>query len=124
MKLKSFFDLKAALGGALVMSTMVAMINQEHGWFLASTAALKQGLYTFIVAGLIVRLCRWLAARPLPVVIARSLAVAVPTTVTVTIIYILHSLKGTPETVNTTVAVAGLSLISFLVLAIREPRNE
>jgi hypothetical protein len=117
---KNFFNLKAALGGAIVMSTIVTLINLEHGYNLALFAALKQGLYTFFVAGMVVRLCHWLATRPLPTAFAITLAVIIPSTLTATLVFILHSLKGTPEPVKTTLAVAGLSLISFLILALRE----
>lgn len=106
------------------MSTVVTVVNIEHGYNLALFAALKQGLYTFFVAGIVVRLCHWLAIRPLPTPLAISLAVLIPSTLTATLIFTLHSLKGTPETVKTTLAVAGLSIISFLVLAIREARAQ
>jgi len=120
---RNIFDLNAALGGAIVMSTLVWLINSSHGTGAALTAAAKQGLYTFFVAGLVVRFCCWLAQSKQPPAVAVALATTLPTAITSSLIYSLHSLRGTPEPLYSTAAVAGLSLLSFLLFALREQRQ-
>ena len=119
-----WFDLPIACLGALVMGGLVGWVNAEHGLEAAGTAALKQGVYTFFVAGLVVQLCRWLAARDVPLAMAISLAVTVPTMLTVMLVYTLHSAKGTPEPLNSTVPVVVMSLISFSFFTWRTLRGD
>lgn len=108
-----WFDFPTACLGALVMGALVGGVNAGHGLQPALSAAFKQGVYTFFVAGLVVQFCRWLAARKVPVAAAASMAVTLPTLVTVVLVFTLHSIKGTPEPVNSTIPVVLMSLISF-----------
>lgn len=114
-----YFDLPNACLGALVMGGLVGYINGEHGLGPASIAGLKQGAYTFFVAGFVVQFCKWLAARPIAPVAAVMLGVLVPTFMTATMVYTVHSLRGTPEPVNSTILVVVMSLISFFYFSLR-----
>lgn len=116
------FDLKAAIGGATVMSILAALINSSHGLQAAAMAATKQGLYTFFIAGLIVRLCRRLALSPMIRIKAVAVATILPSVLTTTLIYCLHSARGTAEPLATTLVVAILSMTSFFVIALREAK--
>jgi len=115
--LKQVFDLKSAVIGSALMSIIVGLVNAGHGLTPALTAAGKQALYTFFVAGFIMQLCRWLAGRDLPPVKAIFSATLLPTLLTVFLVYNLHSLKGTPEPLWSTLPVAVICLVSFFLVS-------
>lgn len=119
-----WFDLPNACMGALIMGGLVGYVNGDHGAGPATIAALKQGAYTFFVAGFVIQFCKWLAARPVAPVLAILMGVMIPTVLTVTMVYTLHSLRGTPEPVNSTVVVVVLSLVSFSYFSIRTIRGD
>lgn len=112
-------DYGAALVGASLLGGIVFALNHPHGTASAATAALKQATYTFFVAGFIVRnnerLARRLAA-PGPSI---ALAVAVSSGLAVGLTFLVHSLKGTPEPVLSTMPTALIGPPGFLVLARR-----
>ena len=108
-----WFDLPMACLGAAVSGAFVAWINIEHGLLPAATATLKQCLYAFVATGLILQFSRWLASRPLPRAIAASLAIGVP------LLYGVHSLKGTPEPLFSTVPGTLLSMIGLTLVTWR-----
>ena len=103
--------------GAVVSAGFVAWVNIEHGYLPALTAALKQALYAFFVTGLILQLCRWLASRSLPPGIAISIAVLLPLSITMILLYGVHSLKGTPEPLASIIPGTTLSLIGLLLIS-------
>ena len=115
--LAQWFDLKAAILGALLMATLVGLVNSGHGLQPALTAAGKQAAYTFFVAGFIMQLCRWLAGRRLEPAQAVMLATLLPSAITVVLVFALHSYKGTPEPVLSTIPVALLGLVSFFLVS-------
>ena len=108
-----WFDIRSAILGALLMGSIVGAVNSGHGLWPALTAALKQSAYTFFIAGFIMQLCRWLAARDLPGRVAIANATLSPTALTVFIVYNMHSLKGTPEPLWSTLPVVVISLLAF-----------
>ncbi len=112
-------DYGAALAAASLLGGIVFALNYAHGAGSATTAALKQATYTFFVAGFIVknneRLARRLAA-PRPSI---ALAVAVSSGLAVGLTFLVHSLKGTPEPVLSTMPTALIGPPSFLLLARR-----
>jgi len=55
----SWFDPRAGAGGALLMGTLVALVNAPHGALPAATSAGKQALYTFFFGGFIVQATGW-----------------------------------------------------------------
>ena len=114
---RQWFDIKTAILGALLMSTLVGLVNAGHGPLPALTAAAKQGAYTFFVAGFITQLCRWLAQRPMRAGAAIAIATLLPTVITVVAVYTLHSFKGTPEPILSTIPVVLLCLGGFFLVA-------
>ena len=99
------------------MSTIVGLVNASHRMTPALTAAGKQALYTFFFAGVIMQLCRWLAARDVPGPLAVAVATLVPTLITLLLVYQVHSYKGTPEPVLSTIPPVLLGLVSFFLVS-------
>jgi peptidoglycan/LPS O-acetylase OafA/YrhL len=106
------FDLRSGLWGAAIMSALVWLLNARHGLGPAGTAAAKQAAYTFLFGGLVMRLCGVLAERP----VARFWRVAV---VTVAAVFAVHSARGTPEPLLSTLPAALLGPPSFAAYAWR-----
>lgn len=104
-----WFDPVSGLAAAVLMGGIVWFINQAHGPWPATTAALKQAGYTFLMGGAVTQLCRHLAARPWQRWIAVAVATIVPSAITILATFGVHSLKGTPEPVLSTVPVMLLS---------------
>lgn len=111
-------DYRAAIIGALLLGGIVFAINLNHGWPGATTAGMKQGIYTFFAGGYMVRLNErialafssgWIAV-PAGVLGAGGLAV--------TLTYLVHSLRGTPEPFNSTLPTIVLSCVGFSLLGI------
>ena len=116
-RLRKIFDFNSGVIAALLMGGIVGWINFSHGLVPASTAALKQGAYTFLMGGLIVRFCKALAGLDGPGRLVFATATLVPSCVTIGATFLVHSLKGTPEPVASTVPVAVMSLPSFAGIA-------
>jgi len=112
---RRFFDWKVAAFGASVMGGIVAWINADHGVLGALTASLKQAAYTFFFSGLTMRLCERLATRPVPGGLALVAAVAVPSTLAIGATFVIHSLRGTPEPLHSTVPTMIVSPLSFAI---------
>jgi len=122
-RLRDAFDLRSALLGALLMGGIVWWINSAHGFLLATTAASKQAAYTFLMGGVIMRFATRLAERDGPRWFVMTTATVLPTLVTVGATFFVHSLKGTPEPLASTVPVALLSPPVFGGWALRARRN-
>ena len=116
-RLLQWFDLKSAIIGAVLMASIIGLINSGHGVMLALTAAGKQGAYTFFFAGLIMQHCRWLATFRLRPWLAIAIATIWPTMVTVVLVYTLHSFKGTPEPEWSSVPPGVLGGLSFFLIS-------
>jgi hypothetical protein len=113
-----WFDLPMACLGALVSGSLVGWINIDYGFLPALAAALKQAAYAFIATGLIIQLCKWLNRRPVSRVLAIGMAIIFPLLLTMVLLYLLHSLKGTPEPLlsiipGTVLTLIGLTLVSW-----------
>ena len=117
-----FFDVRSGFWGAVIMSTCVWLLNARHGLLPASTAAAKQAGYTFLFGGVIMRLCGALAKRDAGRLVRVGLATAVPSLVTITAVFALHSMRGTPEPVLSTLPAAVLAPPSFAAFAWRSTR--
>lgn len=116
-RILNWFDLKSAIIGTLMMGTAIGLINSAHGLSPALTAAGKQGAYTFFFAGLIMQFCRWLAARPVSTPAAIAMATFIPTLITLVLVFTLHSFRGTPEPVLSTLPPVSIGLISFFLVS-------
>jgi len=98
----------------LGMGTIVFFINWDYGLLAGLIAALKQGLYTFLAGGIMMRLTENIASRFSKEFVAISLAVLVPSSIAIILTYILHSLRGTPEPLNSTIPTMILAPFGFL----------
>lgn len=117
MKSPGWFDLHMACLGALVSGTLVGWINSDHGAMPALTAAVKQGSYAFVATGLIMQWCRWLHRRPVHRVLAIGLALTLPLLATISLLYLLHSLKGTPEPLLSVIPGSSLTLLGLILVS-------
>lgn len=126
-RIKSTLDANIDYGGAIMGATLlgaiVFRINSAHGASLAATAAAKQATYTFFVAGFIVKNNERLARRLANPAASVALAVAVSCCLAVGLTFLVHSLKGTPEPLLSTVPTAVMGPPGFLVLAWRARRR-
>ncbi len=113
LKLGEYLDVKSGLAGGALLAFCVFWINYSHGLDGASTAAAKQFVYTFCMGATIMRICTALALRPGPDLPVLLVAALIPTCVTVGTTLLVHSLRGTPEPVLSTIPVALLSPPSF-----------
>ena len=123
VRLGDFFDLRSGLAAALLIGGIVGCINLGHGLFLAMTSALKQGAYTFLMGGVIMRFCSLLATLPGRDLLVLVGATLLPSAVTILGTFLVHSLKGTPEPVASTIPVALISLPTFSVWALKTRRS-
>jgi len=112
-----FIDYKMGMYGAIVMGTIVFVINYTgiHDVQSASTAALKQAAYTFLFGGIIMRTCELLATRVSNKAIALAAAILIPSLISIGLTFGVHSLKGTPKPVESTIPTALLVIPSTAV---------
>lgn len=111
--LDAWIDVRSGLAGGLLMGGAVFFINLSHGTLGATTAALKQFAYTFLMGSLIMRLCTALALRKGPDVVMIPAAIVIPSIVTIGATLFVHSLRGTPEPLLSTIPVAIASPAGF-----------
>lgn len=98
-----YVDLKMAVLGAIALGGAVFAINYlDHGWVGASTAAAKQALYTFFVGGFVTRTSERFATRGEHKWPAVGLGAVVSASIAVGLTFLLHSMRGTPEPVLST----------------------
>ena len=119
----TYINYNLAIAGALVLGSIVFYINYGHGVLPATIAAAKQAAYTFFAGGFISRFgenlsVRWLSR-------GRSLVAAIiaPTVVAVGLTFLVHSLKGTPEPIQSTLPTLILSPIGFCLIGWRRQRE-
>lgn len=121
--LDAHIDYTSAAAGALVLGSVVFWINHGHGLAGASTAALKQATYTFFAAGFIAKNNERLACRWPSVPRSLLLAVTVSSSIAIGLTYLVHSLKGTPEPLLSTVPTMLFAPPGFLALGWRARRQ-
>jgi len=120
-----FIDYKMGMAGAVVMAGIVFGVNYQglHDLAGATTAGLKQGTYTFLFGGSIMKGCEYLATRipkPLPALIA---AVVIPSVVAICLTFGVHQLKGTPKPVESTIPTAFLIIPSTAIWGYRKRKQ-
>ena len=120
-KLTTFFgkiiDVKLGIIGAVFMGSVVFYINSDHGPFLATIAALKQAFYTFFIGGLILKVLEIIVVEIPNKTFAYICAVIATTLLTVGLVYIVHSLKGTPKPFESTIPTILLAPPGFIYVA-------
>ncbi len=118
-----YFDPKMGFGGGLFLAIIVFFINYDHGVSEALIAALKQGLYTFLAGGTMMRISENLSIRFKPAFTSILAAVVIPTVLAVSFTFIIHSAKGTPEPLNSTIPTMIFAPLGFLWWAIRKRKQ-
>jgi len=118
-----YFDPKLGLAGALLLGSIVFFINYDHGIGNGLIAASKQFLYTFFIGGFITRLCENIASSIKKESIAIITAVLIPSLIAVFLTYIVHSIKGTPEPLNSTIPTMFLAPPGFLWWAVKKRKQ-
>ncbi len=99
-----YFDFKIGVAGALVMGFAVYCINYYATYFIAEslTAALKQGVYTFLFGGFLMKSCEYIATHIRNTIWSIVLAISIPSILTLILTYSLHLMKGTPKPFEST----------------------
>jgi hypothetical protein len=103
-----FFDFKIGLAGGVVMGIIIFLINYFETALLydSVTAALKQALYTFLFGGSIMKLCETIALKIQCKWLAIFLAMLIPSAISLILTFGVHSLKGTPLPLESTIPTA------------------
>jgi len=109
-------DYSGAVAGAIILGSIVLIINFEHGWEKALLAAGKQGAYTLIAGGYMVRFNERIALAFNRAYVALPAGVLGAGGLAVSLTLILHNLKGTPEPLNSTIPTIVVVLVGFPVL--------
>lgn len=122
--LTKYIDLKVGFFGALLMGGLVFFINLEHGWILSTVAGLKQGFYTFFFGGIIVKLLEYLLLQIKNPYLSVPLSVVAISLLTILLVFIVHSTKGTPEPFLSTIPTIIMAPPGFVFLALRFNRAE
>lgn len=118
-----YINYSMAIAGAVVLGGMVFVINFPHGIFLASVAAAKQAVYTFLAGGLISRNGENLAVKWDNRWLSLLVSIIVSTFIAVGLTFLVHSLRGTPEPLQSTIPTMILSPIGFFIIARRRQQQ-
>ncbi|MBN2173506.1 MAG: hypothetical protein JW731_05205 [Bacteroidales bacterium] len=115
-----YFDYKIGLAGGLVMGVIVFFINfhATSDPFDSTIAAIKQGIYTFLFGGWIMKLCEILAIKINQQFMAVFLAMLIPSFISLLLTFGVHSMRGTPRPVESTIPTAIFVIPSTLVWGI------
>lgn len=118
-----FIDYPTAIAGAVIMGLVVGIINSDHGIWPALTAAVKQAAYTFLFGGILIKLLYFLVMRinsKLPAIIISTLAISA---LTIALVYLIHSMKGTPKPFASTIPTIFMAPPGFFALAWRKRKK-
>ncbi|MFO8130204.1 MAG: hypothetical protein R6T99_09925 [Bacteroidales bacterium] len=123
--LKNIIDLRISLLGALFMGLIVFGINlsETAQWAGSSTAALKQGTLTLVMGGFFMRGCELLATRIKKQYLALLSAVMIPSIIAVLLTFAVHSMKGTPKPLESTLVTFVLIIPSTAVWGFLKRRS-
>ena len=102
---QKFIDYKIGFAGAIVMGGIVLGINyfSTHEISGSLTAAIKQGSYTFIFGGTLMKGCEYLATNIKKRRLAIVASIVIPSVFTLLLTFGLHNLKGTPKPIASTI---------------------
>jgi hypothetical protein len=102
------------------MGTAVWIINSDHGVWPAMVAALKQAAYTFFAAGFFVRFLYYQVTSIKKRNLAIAISVITTSLITIALIFVVHSIRGTPKPFYSTLVTIVLSPFGYLGLALRK----
>ncbi len=106
------------------MGTIVFFVNLEFGWQAATPAAVKQAAYTFLFGGIVIKLCETLALKPQNKWKGIFLGAIVASIITISAVFLVHNLKGTPKPFESTLPVIILGPPGFIFLAARSRKEK
>ena len=92
------------IAGSLVMGGLVFWINffSTNNLIGSTTAALKQGSYTFMLGGILMKGCESIAKGFNNKYLAIGLSVLIPSVITLILTFVMHNMKGTPRPFDST----------------------
>lgn len=114
-----FIDFPSAIAGAIIMGVIVGVINHKFGAWPAFTAALKQAAYTFLFGGMMIKLLYVLTGKIKGFYLSIILSSFIVTVITVLLVFAVHSMRGTPMPLESTLPTAVLAPFGFFFLAFR-----
>ena len=99
-----FIDYKMAIGGSIVMGGIVFCINyfSTNNLVGSLTASAKQGGYTFLFGGILMKGCELIAKGINNKYLAIGLSVIIPSSMTLILTFVMHNMKGTPRPFEST----------------------
>jgi len=115
-----FIDFPSAFAGAVIMGVIVGYINRKFGAWPASTAAMKQAAYTFLFGGMLTKLLYIIAGKIPGKITSTIISALIVSIITVVLVYAVHSMKGTPMPLESTIPTAILAPFGFSFLAWRK----
>ena len=110
--------------GAIIMAMIVWYINSDFGFWPAMTASLKQAAYTLLFGGMLIRMLEKIVVRIEPAALALFMASGFTSLVTISMVYLVHNMKGTPYPFESTVPTILTAPFGFFFLAYRKRRSE
>lgn len=124
----NLIDVRAGAIGATILGSVVWAINMlattPPDLLGSTTAALKQGAYTFFVGGFLLRLMTWMALRPGNPLFVIFNATLVPGALGCGLTYFVHTLRGTPSPFLSTVPTILLSVLLNPVWVVYQRRKQ
>ena len=105
------------------MGLAVFFINLDHGWQASTIAAIKQFAYTFLFGGVIIKILEKLLLKFNNKLLALVISASSVSIITIILILLVHTLKGTPEPMLSTIPTILMAPPGFLVLALRFQRK-
>lgn len=113
----NIIDYRLGIIGAVFMGSVVGYINSDHGATLATIAAMKQAIYTFFVGGIIIKILDIIVNSIKNKTIAYFTAIISASILTIGMVYIVHSMKGTPKPFESTIPTIILAPPGYVYLA-------
>jgi hypothetical protein len=121
--LGKFIDYPTAIAGAIIMGFIVGLVNADHGLWPAFTAAMKQAAYTFLFGGVMIKLLYLLVIRIKPKIPAMIFSTLSVSLLTILLVYMVHSMKGTPKPFYSTLPTIVFAPPGFFALAWRKRKK-
>ncbi len=123
-RVTDIISIKSAIAGAIFMGGMVFWVNYKEGWQLASIAASKQAVYTFFLGGIFVRISEVIALKTKEKWMGVFLGTLVASLLTITAVFGMHNMKGTPKPFESTLPTIFFAPPGFIFLSWHKRNKE